>query len=97
MKTTLEAPMDDLITNPRSLQERQEAVRLLDGVEVKVDDDVVVVVDRLLNALAAYPGLRTEPRELVERGLPGGEVRDRMLDVQGRHDSSERVGRCGRH
>ena len=25
MKTTLEAPMDDLITNPRSLQERQEA------------------------------------------------------------------------
>ena len=41
---------------------------MFDGVEVEVDDDLVVVVDWLMNALAAYAGLRT--RLCVQRKVP---------------------------
>ncbi len=46
----------------------------------------MVVVDRLLEALAAHPGLRTHRREPAEGCPPGGDIGNRVLYVQGRHD-----------
>ena len=68
-----------------ALQESQEALRLLAGREVEVDDDVAVVVDRLRDAFGGDAGLAARIGEPVVGGPPGGEVGDRVLDVQGGH------------
>ena len=46
-----------------------------------------------LNAMATNSRLEADWGEVVERGLPGGEVADRVLDVQGGHDG----GYCTAH
>jgi hypothetical protein len=60
--------------------------------EVEVEDDVPLVVGRLPEALVGGAGGGARAGEPFERGEPGVEVGDRVLDVQGRHGVL-RVGR----
>ena len=59
-----------------------ETCRLLDAVEVQRDIDVLVVVDRLMDAMRADPGLLAGLLEPVEGTQPDLEIADRMLDVE---------------
>ena len=72
----------------RGPQEAEEGRCVVGGVEVEVDDDVVGVVNRPLDALLAYPGLLAGLGEAAERGVPRVEVGDGMFDVQGGHGVS---------
>jgi len=75
-----------LADRPHSgLQEVEECLGFADGVEVEIDDDVVSIVDRLLDALPTYAGLFAELGESFKRLSPEVEVGDWVLDVQGRH------------
>src|SRR6202042_27496 len=58
----------------RGLQEAEERRSVVGAVEVEVDDHVVGVANRPLDALLAYPGLLTGLREAAERGVPRVEV-----------------------
>lgn len=63
-------------------QEAEEAFCLAGGVEVEVNDDIVGVADRSLDALPADPGLPPGLGEAPERGTPGIEVGNGVFDVE---------------
>ncbi len=67
--------------HPR-LEELKEPLRFVGRVEVKVDDDVVGVVDGPVDAVLTDPGLPPMLSESLERRAPEREVDDRVLDVQ---------------
>jgi len=53
------------------LEEAEEAFCLAGGVELEVNDDIVEVADRPLDALLAYPGLPPGLGDLGIRPRPG--------------------------
>ena len=55
--------------------------RRFDIVEVQLYVDVVVVIDRLVNACLSDAGPGARFGEAVERTQPGRQVSDRVLDV----------------
>jgi hypothetical protein len=73
----------DLLT-----EKPDERFRLVGGVEVEIDDDVVGVIDRPLDAVPEHTGPLPEFGEPVECPFPEIEIDDRMFDVQCRHDDS---------
>lgn len=58
------------------------------AVEVEVDEDVGRVVDGLSDGVGADAGPAAHVGEAVEGGVPGAEVRDRVLDVECEHATS---------
>ena len=66
-------------------------------VEVELDDDVAVVVDRLADAMGDHSAIGSELFGAVERRPPLLVVGDRMFDVQGRHPTIVRPVTGRRH
>src|SRR5207245_11720512 len=56
-------------------------------VELKVDGDVVGIIDRPKHAMAAHPGLLPMNWIAIKGGLPEVEIPDRMLESEDGHSS----------
>lgn len=66
-------------------QEPKEILRLVEGREIQVDDDVAGIVDGLSNTLGSHTGLTPGIRDPIEGRKPCLKVADVVLDVQGEH------------
>jgi hypothetical protein len=58
---------------------------IVDGLELEINDDVLVVIDWLVDALRQHTRLPSCVREAVEGGEPSSKVGDRVLDVECSH------------
>ena len=65
-----------------ALQKGEKGLHLACSIELKVDHDVIPIVGRLENSVAAHAQLLPPSVYRVEGHLPGVEVADRMFDLQ---------------
>lgn len=72
------------------LEDAKEGLGRLEGRELEVQGHEPVVVDGLEDAVPEHAGLLAYSSKAFERGLPGREVGDRVLDAQRGH-ASQRV------
>jgi len=65
------------------VEELLKGACLIDGGEVEIDQDVLVVVERPIDPCRQRGRVGPRATEAVEGSAPGGEVGDPVLDVQG--------------
>src|SRR5262249_62286032 len=67
-------------------EEMTERLSVLLSFEVQLDDQILPVADRSADPVSLDAGPLSRVGETIERRFPGGEISDRVLDAQSKHE-----------